>query len=236
MKLNVDPSKAEVAKRFSGYLEEQIKNNSSFHIALSGGSTPKEIFDYMAVNAKDTDWSKVHLYWGDERCVPPTDSESNYKMTVDHLLSKIDIPEKNIHRILGEDAPESEAVRYGKVLDAQLPRVDGVPQFDLVILGMGDDGHTASIFPHQIELWDSKANCEVAVHPDSGQRRITITGKIINNAKTVAFLVTGKSKAEKVKCIIDEGEGHEMYPASLVAPISGNLIWFLDVEAAAEII
>ncbi|HUH47167.1 MAG TPA: 6-phosphogluconolactonase [Arenibacter sp.] len=236
MKINVDPSKAEVAKRFSGYLEEHIKNNSSFHIALSGGSTPKEIFDYMAVHATDTDWSKVHLYWGDERCVPPTDSESNYKMTVDHLLSKIDIPEENIHRILGEDSPESEAIRYGKVLEARLPQVNGVPQFDLVILGMGDDGHTASIFPHQIGLWDSEANCEVAIHPDSGQRRITITGKIINRAKTVAFLVTGKSKAEKVKCIIDKEEGHGIYPASLVAPISGNLIWFLDTEAAANII
>jgi len=236
MKINVDPSKAEVAKRFSGYLEEHIKNNPSFHIALSGGSTPKEIFDYMAENARDTDWSKVHLYWGDERCVPPTDAESNYKMTVDHLLSKIDIPEENIHRILGEDKPESEAVRYGKVLDTHLPQVNGVPQLDLVILGMGDDGHTASIFPHQIALWDSDANCEVAVHPESGQRRITITGKIINNAKTVAFLVTGKTKAEKVKCIIDKEKGHENYPASLVAPLSGNLIWFLDTEAAAEII
>lgn len=236
MKINVDPSKAEVAKRFSGYLEEHIKNNSSFHIALSGGSTPKEIFDYMAVHARDTDWSKVHLYWGDERCVPPTDPESNYKMTVDHLLSKIDLPEKNIHRILGEYSPESEAIRYGKVLEAQLPQVNGVPQFDLVILGMGDDGHTASIFPHQIGLWHSEANCEVAIHPESGQRRITITGKIINNAKTVAFLVTGKSKAEKVKCIIDKEEGHEIYPASLVAPVSENLIWFLDAEAAAKII
>ena len=236
MKINVDPSKAEVAKRFSGYLEEHIKNSRSFHIALSGGSTPKEIFDYMAKNAKDTDWSKVHLYWGDERCVPPTDTESNYKMTVDHLLSKINIPKENIHRILGEDSPGSEAVRYGKVLDQRLPQVKGVPQFDLVILGMGDDGHTASIFPHQIALWDSEANCEVAIHPDSGQRRITITGKIINNAKTVAFLVTGKSKAEKVKCIIDKGEGYSVYPASLVAPISGDLIWFLDAEAAAEII
>jgi 6-phosphogluconolactonase len=236
MKINIDPSKAEVAKRFSGYLEELIRNNPSFHIALSGGSTPKVIFDNMAENAKTTDWSKVYLYWGDERCVPPTDPESNYKMTVDHLLSKIDISEKNIHRIYGEDAPDSEAVRYGKVLDTQLPKVNGIPQFDLVILGMGDDGHTASIFPHQIGLWDSEANCEVAIHPESGQRRITITGKIINNAKAVAFLVTGKSKAEKVKCIIDKEDGHELYPASLVAPVSDNLIWFLDEEAATEII
>jgi 6-phosphogluconolactonase len=236
MKINVDPSKAEVAKRFSKYLEEQIKNNTIMHIALSGGSTPKGVFDYMSENAKGTDWSKVHLYWGDERCVAPTDSESNYKMTVDHLLSKIDIPEDNIHRVLGEAEPKSEAERYGKVLDLQLPKSQNVPQFDLVILGMGDDGHTASIFPHEIELWDSKENCEVAIHPETGQRRITITGKIINNAKTVAFLVTGESKAEKVKTIIENEDGFEAYPASLVAPTSDRLIWFLDKDAAAGII
>ncbi len=235
MKTIVDPSKTEVAKRFSEYLEEQIKNNTVMHIALSGGSTPKGVFDYMSENAKDTDWSKVHLYWGDERCVDPTDAESNYKMTVDHLLSKIDIPEGNIHRVLGEADPQTEAVRYGNVLEDQLPKANGIPQFDLVILGMGDDGHTASIFPHEIELWDSKENCEVAIHPDSGQRRITITGKIINNAKTVAFLVTGENKAEKVKTIIGKEDGYKAYPASLVAPTSNNLIWFMDQDAAAGI-
>ncbi|MDX1364463.1 MAG: 6-phosphogluconolactonase [Arenibacter latericius] len=235
MKTYVDPSKAEVAKRFSEYLEEQIKNNTVMHIALSGGSTPKGVFDYMSENSKGIDWSKVHLYWGDERCVAPTDAESNYKMTVDHLLSKIDIPEENIHRVLGEANPQDEAVRYSEVLDAQLPKVNNIPQFDLVILGMGDDGHTASIFPHEIELWDSKENCEVAIHPDSGQRRITITGKIINNAKTVAFLVTGEGKAEKVKTFIGKESGYEKYPASLVAPTSKDLIWFMDKDAAAGI-
>jgi 6-phosphogluconolactonase len=113
--------------------------------------------------------------------------------------------------------------------------VEGVPQFDLVILGMGDDGHTASIFPHNIHLWDSASFCEVAVHPDSGQRRITITGKVINRAKAVAFLVTGSDKAAKVKEIV-KGEGeYTSYPAALVAPVSGNLTWFLDAAAAAGI-
>ena len=235
MHINIAPTKTEVAKNFSDYLEELIKENKTTHIALSGGSTPKVVFDYMAEHYKDVDWSTVHLYWGDERCVPPTDPESNYKMTVDHLLSKIDIPKDNIHRVLGEDIPELEAGRYGKILEEELPIVNNIPQFDLVILGMGDDGHTASIFPHEIGLWDSVKNCEVAVHPDSGQRRITITGKLINNAKTVAFLVTGSSKAEKVRTIVTKEVGHEHYPASLVAPSSGELIWFLDDEAAAQI-
>jgi 6-phosphogluconolactonase len=235
MHINIAPTKTEVAQNFSDYLEELIKENKTTHIALSGGSTPKVVFDYMAAHYKDVDWSTVHLYWGDERCVPPSDSESNYKMTVDHLLSKIHIPKDNIHRVLGEDLPELEAERYGKVLEEELPIVNNMPQFDLVILGMGDDGHTASIFPHEIDLWDSTNNCEVAVHPDSGQRRITITGKLINNAKTVAFLVTGSSKAEKVRSIITQDEGHDSYPASLVAPTTGDLIWFLDEEAAAQI-
>lgn len=235
MHINISPTKTEVAKNFSDYLEVLVRENGTKHIALSGGSTPKVVFDYMAAHYKEVDWSKVHLYWGDERCVPPTDSESNYKMTLDHLLSKINIPKDNIHRVHGEEQPALEAGRYGKILEEELPIVHNTPQFDLVILGMGDDGHTASIFPHEIGLWDSKDNCEVARHPESGQRRITITGKLINNAKTVAFLVTGSSKAEKVRAIIAREEGHEAYPASLVGPTSGELIWFLDEEAAAQI-
>lgn len=235
MELKKFSTKTEVAHGFSAYLEELITKNKTTHIALSGGSTPKVVFDYMAVHCKDLDWSTVHLYWGDERCVPPSDAESNYKMTLEHLLSKIDIPKDNIHRVLGEDIPELEAERYGKVLEQELPIVEGLPQFDLVILGMGDDGHTASIFPHEIDLWHSQNNCEVAIHPDSGQRRITITGKVINHAKTVAFLVTGAAKSEKVRLILNKEEGYEKYPASLVAPTSNDLIWFLDEEAASEL-
>ena len=100
---------------------------------------------------------------------------------------------------------------------------------------MGDDGHTASIFPHEIELWDAEDHCVVATHPDSGQKRVSINGKVINTAKEVAFLVTGASKSEKVKAVVEKTEGSEAYPASLVNPASGNLVWFLDEEAAAEL-
>lgn len=237
MKLKVYPNKQEVAKAFSEYLKEAIAaSNGDFHVALSGGSTPKAIFDYMAENYKDSiEWNKLHLYWGDERCVPPTDSESNYKMTVDHLLSKIDFPEKNIHRILGENEPEEEAVRYGKVLDNNLDADEDGVIFDLVILGMGDDGHTASVFPYNIELWDKPTNCVTAKHPDSGQIRVSLTGKVINNASEVAFLVTGAGKAEKVEIIINELDGYEKYPAALVTPMTENLTWFLDTDAAAKL-
>lgn len=236
MELKISSTKEKTAENFTDWLIELIRAKQTLHVALSGGSTPKIVFDELAARgiSKD-DWKKVHLYWGDERCVPPDDTESNYKMTVEHLVSKIEIPDKNIHRIKGEAAPDHEAVRYAEVLKQELPRVDGLPRFDLIVLGMGDDGHTASIFPQEIGLWDAKRLCEVAEHPETGQQRITITGKIINNAAMVTFLVTGAGKAEKVGEIIDQRDGFKNYPANLVAPSSGNLFWFLDEAAAAGI-
>tara|TARA_R110002050_G_scaffold100580_2_gene208218 strand:+ start:6484 stop:7200 length:717 start_codon:yes stop_codon:yes gene_type:complete len=225
-----------VAEKFSAFFKELTTTDKTFNVALSGGSTPKIVFDCLAENFADAiDWSKVNFYWGDERCVSPTDNESNYKMTMEHLLDKISIPKENIFRILGENDPKNEAIRYSGVLAKNLPSEHGIPKFDLVILGMGDDGHTASVFPHEIYLWDAEENCVVAVHPDSGQRRVSLTGKVINNADVVAFLVTGISKAEKVREIIKEVGSYNDYPATLVKPTSGKLIWFLDTEAAKEI-
>jgi len=236
MEVKVYQNKVKVAEEFSKYFIEKSTTGQPFHVALSGGSTPKIVFDVLADEfSNDVDWSAIHLYWGDERCVAPDDEESNYRMTVEHLISKVNIPEENIHRIKGEDDPKSEAKRYGNLLDEQLPHELGLPQFDMVILGMGDDGHTASIFPHELKLWVSPDNCEVAIHPESGQRRVSITGRIINNAKTVAFLVTGESKAEKVKIIVGREEGYLEYPASHVAPKTKDLVWFLDAAAAEQL-
>ncbi|NNE03249.1 MAG: 6-phosphogluconolactonase [Eudoraea sp.] len=234
MDIHIYDSKGLVARHFSDYLEEFIAGKNEVHIALSGGSTPQIVFEELASHKKETiDWSNVHFYWGDERCVPPTDDQSNYKMTLTYLLSQITIPATNIHRIKGEDIPTEEAVRYEELLREKLPYSGGIPSFDLVILGMGEDGHTASIFPHEIGLWESEKLCEVAVHPESGQKRITITGKVINHSKEVAFLVTGIGKKEKVAEIMKQQGDFKKYPASLVAPENGNLIWFLDKEAAS---
>jgi len=236
MKLKVSPTKEEVAKDFARYFAIVAASKPEVHIALSGGSTPKIVFDELAENFQpEIDWSKVHLYWGDERCVPPDDNESNYKMTKEHLLSKIKIPELNIHRIKGENGPDYEAEQYNDFLDAVLPKANGIPSFDLIILGLGDDGHTASIFPHEIELWYSDKYCEVAEHPKSGQRRITITGQIINNAEIVAFLVTGENKAQRVSEISSNEGIAKKYPASLVAPRNGRVVWFLDAAAATGV-
>lgn len=236
MNVIVSSSKESLAEEFAYTLKEMSDTGEKIHVALSGGSTPKVIFDYIAEElGDDILWDNINFYWGDERCVDPSDPESNYKMTVDHLLSKIDMPEENIFRVKGENDPEEEAIRYSKLLDKELPKVNGIPQFDLVMLGMGDDGHTVSIFPDSIGLWNATENCVVAVHPDSGQKRVTITGKIVNNAKEIAFLVTGASKAEKVKEIVMLEGDYEKYPASLVKPKSENLTWYLDQEAAKDL-
>lgn len=226
----------EVAKHFAFYfLALTQSKNHDFHVALSGGSTPKILFDFIAKNMKsDFDWSKIHLWWGDERCVPPSDDESNYKMTKERLIDLIDIPESNVHRVLGEADPSKEANRYADEINRNLASLNGLPQFDLIILGMGDDGHTASIFPHQMDLLQSKSICEVAQHPESGQNRVTITGGTLNNAIEVAFLVTGANKHEKIDAIFNEKNEYKIYPAANIKPKEGKLSWFLDTSAAGN--
>ena len=228
--------KQKLVKGFSEYFIKLINDKSgSFHVALSGGSTPKTWFEYLVSNHKDDIvWERVHFYWGDERCVPPDDEQSNYGMTKSYLLDHIVIPESNIHRIKGELYPEEAAEQYSKLLFDNFNDT-GIPKFDLVILGLGEDGHTASIFPHQIDLWEVKKNCVVATHPTSGQHRVSITGQVINNARAVAFLVSGDSKKERVKEIIKEESYAAYYPASLVNPVNGSLHWFLDASAATLI-
>jgi len=220
-----------LVKGFTEYFIKLVKQkHGDFSVALSGGSTPKIWFEYLAKNhTADIPWDSIHLYWGDERCVPPDDPESNYGMTKKHLLDQISIPEENIHRIPGELDPAQAADDYEKAMNDNLGEK---PIFDLIILGMGNDGHTASIFPHEIKLWDSDRLCVVATHPISGQKRVSFTGKVINTASAVAFLVTGNDKEERVKEIIDQEPNSAYYPANLVNPIDGTLHWFLDKEAA----
>jgi 6-phosphogluconolactonase len=206
-------------------------------IALSGGSTPKSLFDYWAtLPAQEIDWTKIKFFWGDERCVPPTHAESNYKMTKEHLFDFVQVPPGNIYRILGENDPATEAKRYGETLKHELATANGIPSFDIMMLGMGDDGHTASIFPHQIDLWHSEDLCVTATHPVSGQIRVSVSGKVINAARNVVFLVTGENKADKVEEIINHPEqAAKKYPAALVQPDSGNLLWLLDELAAQRL-
>ncbi|MBN2665260.1 MAG: 6-phosphogluconolactonase [Bacteroidales bacterium] len=229
---SAEESASSLADELAGLINKSGKDRH-LAIALSGGSTPKLLFQALAERHQDSvDWRKVNLFWVDERCVPPDDSESNYGMTRDALLEKIALPPGNVHRIRGEEDPDSEAVRYSEVIERSVDRKNDLPFFDVVLLGLGDDGHTASIFPGNAYLFEASETCLVAVNPYSGQKRITITGRIINNAAMVIFLVSGKKKAEIVNKIMCGGEKTE-YPAEYVKPVDGRTIWYLDEDAAS---
>lgn len=237
MEIRIFKTLADLNQSFTEWVQEILAEKENITIALSGGSTPKSLFDYWAQLQKGTvDWNKIKFFWSDERCVSPIDDESNYKMTKEHLFNFVPVSDKNIFRIHGENVPEVEAKRYSDLLDTELASMNGIPSFDILMLGMGDDGHTASIFPHEIDLWNSTENCVAATHPINGQKRVSLTGKLINAARNVAFLVTGENKADKVAEIISHPDWAEKkYPAALVQPDSGNLLWFLDEKAARKL-
>ncbi|RXJ70380.1 6-phosphogluconolactonase [Veronia nyctiphanis] len=203
------------------------------HISLSGGSTPKQLFALLAKEwATDINWQNLHFWWGDERCVPPTDAESNYGQANALLFSHIDIPEGNIHRIRGEDEPVVEAARISKEIAALIPSESGVPAFDWILLGMGDDGHTASLFPGHTR-YDDPALTTVARHPQSGQLRVSKTARLLNNAKRISYLVLGAGKAEMVDEIHNyQGDTELPYPAAHIAAENGETEWFFDAAAA----
>jgi 6-phosphogluconolactonase len=233
--LHIYNDKNALCKGFTHFVAGQVLlKKERAAIALSGGSTPKALFDYWACRKMAWSWSKLLLFWGDERCVPPCDAMSNYGMTKLHLFDHITIPQENIFRIIGENNPSIEALRYAELLSEQLTIRNGMPSFDLVMLGLGDDGHIVSIFPNQLNVWNEASNCVVATHPETGMKRVSITGRMVNNAQNVAFLVTGKNKAEKVRDIIRHREEYiNKYPAARVCPISQEIHWFLDNEAAS---
>ncbi|HKJ81241.1 MAG TPA: 6-phosphogluconolactonase [Ignavibacteriaceae bacterium] len=228
----------DVAEAFAAELktitDERSVDGEKINIALSGGSTPKILFNVLSEQySEKIYWEKIHFYWGDERCVLPTDEESNYGMTKKYLLDNIEIPKKNIHRIVGENQPDKEADRYAREIDNSiLTAGNGLPEFDIIILGMGTDGHTASIFPDKLELFKSEKICAVTEHPATGQKRITITGSVINNSRRVIFMVTGSEKAGVLKNIFDREKGYKKYPSSHVDPVKGIYEWYLDEKAA----
>ena len=213
---------------------EKFKQSLPFNVALSGGNTPKLLFQILADEYVDKmPWHILRLFWVDERCVPPTHAESNFGMTYENLLKNVPIHDANIFRMTGEADPQKEAERYAALLEAQLPMVNGLPKFDLVLLGMGDDGHTASIFPNNLNMLQYESTVAVAIHPTSGQKRITLTGNIINAAANVVFLITGLSKSPVLRQIIQHESGFEQYPASYIQP--GTVAFYLDKAAASEL-
>jgi 6-phosphogluconolactonase len=235
--IRIFQSPADLAEEFATEIVSGIMTafhkERHFTIALSGGTTPKILFSVLADDFNGSiPWKNVHFFWGDERCVAPFDQQSNYKLAKQFLLDKINIPKANIHRIKGEDDPISESKRYAEEIKEFVKIKNGVPSFDLILLGMGQDGHVASIFPGQTMLLDSEKICEVSQHPVTSQKRITLTGKVFNNAAELAFLVTGKSKAWVVSEILFKAKEADYYPAAHILPENGKLEWLLDKESS----
>lgn len=214
---------------------QAIKENGAFHIALSGGSTPKRLYQHLAsdVYRSKIDWEKVHIYFGDERSVAPEHVDSNYRMACEAFLDQLTIPENQIHRMQGErvDLAQS-ATEYAELL-LGLPADNELPQFDLILLGMGDDGHTASLFPGTVALSENEKTVVAQDVPQMNTKRITLTYPVINNAHRVMLLIAGKSKASRLEeVLVSAPEG--CYPVQGVAP-KGTLSWLLDQAAAAQL-
>jgi 6-phosphogluconolactonase len=202
------------------------------NIALSGGSTPALMFRLWAEQYDaQTPWERIRLFWVDERCVPPTDRESNYGMTRDNLLSKVNIPEENVIRIKGENDPEEEARRYETEVRSMVPEEEGFPQFDIVLLGAGDDGHTSSIFPGQEHLLTTDRAYAVGTHPKTGQQRIALTGMPIIHTQRLIFLLTGENKAQVLADIIDQNDAG---PAAYVGHHALHTVEVYTDKAAAK--
>ncbi len=218
--------------------KEALAERGRFTIALSGGSTPKNLFNLLATNARNVlPWDCTFFFWGDERHVPPTDPDSNYRMAEETMLSKIPVNVGNVFRVPAEN-PDASAVAeaYEQTLRKFFQLEPGqVPVFDLILLGMGLDGHTASLFPNTAGLQE-KARLVIANWVDKLKAsRITLTVPVLNAARCVAFMVSGIDKAAVLRTVLEENAPAEQYPSKLIRPERGKLLWLLDRAAASEL-
>ena len=231
------------ARRFVASANGAIQARGEFIVALSGGYTPRQVYARLATEpfASSLDWSRVQILWGDERCVPPEHEASNYRMARETLLAHVPIPEANIHRIRGEDDPAEAAVTYERVLRTVLrtpsgpPRTAPGPRFDLVLLGLGSDGHTASLFPGAASLRATEEWVAAEYIHEVSMWRVTLTATVINAAAEIAFVVSGDSKAAIVRSVLEGPSRPHELPAQFIAPAAGRLVWLLDAPAAAEL-
>ena len=226
------------AEVFAKYAADGVAARGVARIAISGGSTPKRMFALLAEEPfrSQIDWGKLRLYWVDERCVPPDHADSNYRMTREQLLSKVPLAEENVFRMEGELDPEDAASRYEATLRNTF-RLEGAeaPAFDLVLLGMGDDGHTASIFPNTSAI-DAMGTLVAANHvPQKDSWRITLTWPVINHGRRVVFLIEGGAKAEVLHEVLLGGYDPDRLPAQLIRPENGQIGLLLDAEAAKRL-
>ncbi|HEY0006338.1 MAG TPA: 6-phosphogluconolactonase [Pyrinomonadaceae bacterium] len=228
------------ALRVVRFAQEALAERGRFTLALAGGSTPRHVYARLARDelASQIDWTRAHLFWGDERCVPPDHPESNYRMARETLLDHVPLSPGNIHRIHGEDNPTEAAHAYAQELESIFggdARKGGRPPigFDLVLLGMGDDGHTASLFPRLDAVKEERRWVTAEYVEAAGMWRVTLTPVFINAARSVMFMVSGKEKSARVKEVLEGPWRPVELPAQAIRPASGQLIWMLDQAAAS---
>ncbi len=232
---------AREAADFAVWLGEQaIARHGRFQLALSGGSTPKALYGLLAgpALAKRLDWSRVFFFFGDERCVPPDHADSNFRMANETLLKPLKIAQDRVFRMRGEDEPAQAARHYEDAIRKEFGVAEPAwPSFDLIFLGLGDDGHTASLFPGTQALGEGERLVVPNQAPQGTKQRLTFTAPLINHAQAVVFLISGAGKAPAVRAVLeDRAADPNTFPAKLVRPEQGRLIWFLDHAAAAELI
>jgi len=235
---NNDALSVEVANWMVTYIASTLKKKGRFTLVLSGGGTPQKLNTLLAASPykEKIDWDKLHIFWGDERFVPFTDERNNAKMAFDTLLDHVPVPAAQIHRMRTDIPPEASAIEYEKILCAYFP--DSGPSatsFDLVLLGMGDDGHTLSLFPgtHVMHIEDTLTTSLFLKQQD--MYRVTLTAPIVNRAACVAFLVSGAGKAIALQQVIEGDYKPDLYPSQVIKPANGELHWFADKAAAANL-
>jgi 6-phosphogluconolactonase len=210
---------------------DAISARGRFTIALAGGSTPRAAYDRLATH-HPLEWRRAHVFWGDERCVPPDDPRSNYRMAKEALLDRVPIPKEQIHRIRGEAEPAHAAAEYEKELAAI---GTGTPALDLILLGLGDDGHTASLFPGQPSVHETSRWVLAVPDPHGKLWRVTLTPPILNAARNVTFIVSGASKADRLRQVIGGPFDPGRLPAQAIRPAQGRLTWMVDQAAAGDL-
>jgi 6-phosphogluconolactonase len=232
---DADELSSEVAAWIAGCIADTLKKSDRFTIALSGGSTPQRLHKILAASPykEQIDWTKLHIFWGDERDVPFEDTRNNAKMAYDTLLDFVPVPPSQIHVMRTDIPAEESAAEYEKILHAYFG--DSGKTFDLVLLGMGDDGHTLSLFPGTEVVHEEKAWTKAFFLKAQDMSRITLTKTVVNRAARVAFLTTGGGKAHALNEVLKGDYNPDLYPSQEIKPLNGELHWFVDKAAAAQL-
>jgi 6-phosphogluconolactonase len=232
---NPDELSHAAAKWIADNITAALQHQDRFTIALSGGSTPKALHKILAASPykEQIDWSKLHFFWGDERDVPFQDDRNNAKMAYDTLLNFVPTPPYHIHVMRTDISPEESAAEYEKILHFYFDQT--ATSFDLVLLGMGDDGHTLSLFPGTAAVNEEKAWAIAYFLKAQDMYRITLTKTIVNRAARIAFLTTGTNKAHALKEVLQGAYNPDLYPSQEIKPVKGELHWFVDETAASEL-